>query len=105
MGAISMHQLTPFLGIYFSFIIHFMSLNIVILALKLAKVWHIDPILGHYLYLSKNRLTMETRNLKYDMTRTFPPSIGLYYMLRFLKCLHRIQKNNILQKNALCDLT
>ena len=47
MGAISMHRLTPFLGIYFSFKICFMSLNIVIFALKLAKFWHFDPILGH----------------------------------------------------------
>ena len=76
MGAISMHRLTPFLGIKFSFIIRLMSLNIVSFALKLAKFWHFDPILGHFLNLSKNRLTMETRNLKYDMTRTFPPSIG-----------------------------
>ena len=76
MGAISMHQLTPFLGIYFSVIICFMSLNIVIFAHKLAKFWHFDPILGHFLHLSKNRLTMETRNLKFDITRTFPPSIG-----------------------------
>ena len=53
-----------------------MSLNIVIFALKLAKFWHFDPILLHFLYLSKNRLTIETRNLKYDMTITFPPSIG-----------------------------
>ena len=71
-----MHPLTQFLGINFSFIIRFMSLNIVIFALKLAKFWHFDPILGHFLNLSKNWLTMETRNLKYDMTRTFPPSIG-----------------------------
>ena len=53
-----------------------MSLNIVIFALKLAKFSHFDPILGHFLHLSQNRLTMETRNLKYDMTRTFPQSIG-----------------------------
>ena len=71
MGASSMHRLTPFRGIY-SFIKRFMSLNIVIFALKLAKYWHFDPILGHFLNLSKNRLTMETRILKYDMTRTFP---------------------------------
>ena len=76
MGAISMHRLTPFLGINYSFIICFMSLNIVIFALKLTKFWHFDPILGHFLNLSKNQLTMQTRNLKYDMTRTFPPSIG-----------------------------
>ena len=76
MSAISMHQLTPFLGIYFSLILRFMSLNIVIFALKLAKFWHLDPILGYFLHLSKNRLTMETRNLKYDMTITFPPCIG-----------------------------
>ena len=76
MGANSMHRLTPFLGIKFSFIIRLMSLNKVSFALKLAKFWHFDPILGHFLNLSKNRLTMETINLKYDMTRTFPPSIG-----------------------------
>ena len=76
MGAISMHRLTPFLGIYFSFVIRFMSLIIVTFALELAKFWHFDPILGHFLHLSKNRLTMETRNLKYDMTIIFPPSIG-----------------------------
>ena len=76
MGAISMHRLTPFVGINFSFIICFMSLSIFIFALKLAKRWHLEPILGHFLNLSKNRLIMETRNLKYDMTRTFPPSIG-----------------------------
>ena len=76
MGAVSMHRLTQFLGIYFSFIIRFISLNIVIFARKLAKFWHFDPILGHFLHLSKNQLTMETRILKYDMKRTFPPSIG-----------------------------
>ena len=76
MGAISMHRLTPFLGIYFSLIILFMSLNIVIFALKLTTFWHFDPIYGHFLHLSKNRLTMETRNLKHDMTITFPRSIG-----------------------------
>ena len=72
MGAISMNRLTPFLGIYFTFIIRFMSLNIVILA----KFWYFDPILGDFLHLNKNRSTMETRNLKYDMTRTFLPSIN-----------------------------
>ena len=76
MGAISMHRLTPFLGIYFSFVIRFMSLITVIFALKLAKFWHFETILGHFLHFSKNRLTMETRNLKYDMTIIFPPSIG-----------------------------
>ena len=76
MGAISINRLTPFLGIYSAFIIRFMSLNIVIFALKLAKFWHFDPILGHFLHLSKNQLTTENRNLNYDMTRTFPPSIG-----------------------------
>ena len=76
MGAISMNRLTPFLGIYFSFIIRFMSLNIVIFTLKLAKFWHFDPILGHFLHLNKNWSTIETRNLKYNMTRTFRPSIG-----------------------------
>ena len=53
MGAISMHRLIPFLEIYFSLIILFMSLKIVIFALKLAKFWHFDPILGHFLHLSK----------------------------------------------------
>ena len=75
MGVISMHRLTPFLGIYFSFTIRFMPLNIVIFALKLAKFWHFDQILRHFLHLSKNRLTMETKNL-YDMTIILPPSIG-----------------------------
>ena len=65
-----MGALTPFLGIYF------MPLNIVIFALKLAKFWHFDTILRHFLHLSKNRLTMETRKLKYDITITFPLSIG-----------------------------
>ena len=59
MGAISMHRLTPFCGIYLSFIKRFMSLNIVIFALKLTKFCHFDPILGHFLNLSKNRLTMK----------------------------------------------
>ena len=76
MGAISMHRLTPFLGISFSIIIRFMSLNIIILALKLANIWHFYPILEHFLHLGQKYLTMETRNLKYDMTRMFPPSIG-----------------------------
>ena len=49
-----------------------MSLNIIILALKLANIWHFDPVLEHFLHLGQNRVTMETRNLKYDMTRTFP---------------------------------
>ena len=74
MGTTSMHQLTPFLGIYFSFIICFMSLNIVIFALKLAKVLHFDP--NFTTLLKFKQKTMETRNLKYDMTGTFPPCIG-----------------------------
>ena len=53
-----------------------MSLNIIILALKLANIWHSDPILEHFLHLGQKCITMEIRNLKYDMTRTFPPSIG-----------------------------
>ena len=49
-----------------------MSLNIIILALKVANIWHSDPILEHFLHLGQKCVTMETRNLKYDMTRTFP---------------------------------
>ena len=81
-----------------------MSLNIVILAFKLANIWHFDPVLEHFLHLGQNRVTMETRNLKYDMTRTFHSSIGLCYLLQFLKNLQGIQENNFFQKNALCDL-
>ena len=81
-----------------------MPLNIIILALKLANIWHFDPVLEHFLHLGQNRVTMETRNLKYDMTITFPPSIGQCYMLRFLKNLQGIQENIFFQKNALCDL-
>ena len=53
-----------------------MSLNIIILALKLANICHSDPILEHFLHLGQKDIPMETRNLKDDMTRTFPPSIG-----------------------------
>ena len=53
-----------------------MSRNIVILALKLVNIWQFDSILEHFLHLGQKRVTMETRNLKYDMTKTFPPSIG-----------------------------
>ena len=53
-----------------------MSLNIVILALKLANIWHFDPILEHLLHLGQKCVTVETRNLQYGITRTFPPSIG-----------------------------
>ena len=53
-----------------------MSLNIMILALKLANIWHSDPILEHLLHLGQKCVTMETRNLQYGITRTFPPSIG-----------------------------
>ena len=52
-----------------------MSLNIIILALKLANIWHSDPILEHFLgqkHLGQKCVTMETKSLKYDMTRTFP---------------------------------
>ena len=53
-----------------------MSLNIIILALKLENIWHSYPILEHFLRLGQKCVTMETRNLKYDIKRTFPPSIG-----------------------------
>ena len=50
-----------------------MSLNIIILAPKLANIWNSDPILEHFLHLGQKCITIESRNLKYDMTRTFPP--------------------------------
>ena len=70
-GAISMHQMTPFLGISFTIIICFKSLNIVIVFLKLTKIWNFDAILGHLLCLGQKQVTMETRNIKYDMIRRF----------------------------------
>ena len=75
LSAISMHQLNPFLGISFSFINCFISLNIDILPLKVANIWHFDLILEHLLHSAQKGVAMETRNLKYDITRTFPPSI------------------------------
>ena len=46
---------------------HFKLLNIVIVVLKLTKIWHFDPILRHWLCLGQKQVTMETRNIKYDM--------------------------------------
>ena len=66
-----MHQMTPFLGILFTIIIHFKLPNIVIVVLKLMKIWHFDPILRHWLCLGQKQVTMETRNIKYDMIRRF----------------------------------
>ena len=71
-----MHRLTPFLGISVSYISCFISLNIDTLSLKMADIQNFDIILEHLLHLSHKKVTMETRNLKYEMTRTFPPSIG-----------------------------
>ena len=50
--------------------------NIDTLALKLANIWHFDLILEHFLHTDLKCVTMETRNLKYNIFRTFPPSIG-----------------------------
>ena len=71
-----MHRLTPFLGIYVSFISCVITLNIGTLALKVANIQDFYIILEHLLHLDHKSVTMETRNLKYDMTRTFPPSTG-----------------------------
>ena len=67
-----MHQMTQFLGTFFTIIIRFKSLNIVILILKLANIWQFDPILRHLLCLGQKPVTMETSNIKYEMTRRFP---------------------------------
>ena len=99
-----MHRSTPYLGISLSFISCFNSLNTDTLTLKLADIRHFDLIFEHLLHLGQKCVTMETRNLKYDMTKTFPPSIGKCYMLWFLKNLQEISENNFFQKIALCDL-
>ena len=39
-------------------------------------IWHFDQILEHLLHLGQKCITMETRNLQYGITRTFPSSIG-----------------------------
>ena len=104
LGAISMHRSTPFLGISLSFTSCFNSLNTDTLTLILADIRHFDLIFEHLLHLGQKCVTMETRNLKYDMTRMFPPSIGKCYMLWFLKNLQGISENNFFQKIALCDL-
>ena len=75
LGAISMHRSTPFLEISFYFINCFISLNTDTLTPKLADIRHFDLILEHLLLLGQKCVTMETRNLKYDITRTIPPSI------------------------------
>ena len=64
-----------------------MSLNIVILALKLANIWHFDPILEHLLHLGQKCVTMETRNLQYGITRTFPQVEANVACYRFCKNL------------------
>ena len=48
-----MHQMNRFLGISFTIIIRFKSLNIVIVVLKLTKILHFDPILRHLLCLAQ----------------------------------------------------
>ena len=82
LGAISMHQSNPFLGISFSYINYFISLNIDTLPLKLANIWHFDLILEHLLHLDQKCVTMETRNLKHDKNRSFPLIIGLCNMIQ-----------------------
>ena len=77
-----MHRLNPFLGITFSYINYFISLNIDTLPLKLANIWHFDLILEHLLHLDQKCVTMETRNLKHDKSRRFPLIIGLCYMIQ-----------------------
>ena len=69
--------MTPFLGISVTIIICFKSLNIVILVHKLANIWHFDPILRHLLCLGQKQVTMDTRNLKYDMVRRFRGTLAL----------------------------
>ena len=65
-----MYRLTSFLGISFSFINCFISLNIDTEALKVSNNQRFDLILEHLLHLGQKCVTMETRNLKHDMTRT-----------------------------------
>ena len=79
---ISLTITIPFLGISFNFINCIILLNIDTLALKVANIRHFDSILEHLLHLGKKCVTMETKNLKYDITGTFLLSIGLCYMLQ-----------------------
>ena len=46
------------------------------LPLKVANIRHFDLILENLLLSGQKCVTMKTRNLKYDITRMFPPSIG-----------------------------
>ena len=85
-----MHFLTPFLGISFSFVIHFTSLNIIILFLKQANICHFYPILEHLLHLGQEYVTMETRNVKHDKIRRFLLIIGLCYMLQVFHKFKRL---------------
>ena len=89
-----MHRSTPFLGISLSFISCFNSLYTDTPTLKLADIGHFDLIFEHLLHLGQKGVTRETRNLKYVMTRTYPPSLGKCYMLWFLKNLQGISDNN-----------
>ena len=59
-----------------------MWFNIVFLANKLAKILLFDPILGLFIRLGQKQVTIETKNLKYDMIRIFPLIIGYCYMLQ-----------------------
>ena len=67
MGAISMHRLTPFLEIYFSCTVRFMSQNIVIFALKLAKFWRFDPILDFRTFLTFKQKLVNHGNQKFKI--------------------------------------
>ena len=73
-----MYQMTLFLGISLTIIIRFKLLNIVILVLNLVNIGHFDPILRHLLMLclGQKQVTMETKNIKYDMVRRFPLIMG-----------------------------
>ena len=75
--------MTLFLGISFTIIIRFKALNIVIVVLKLTKIWHFDPILRNLLCLDQKQVTMETRNIKYDRIRRFPLICGNVTCFRF----------------------
>ena len=57
-----MHRLNPFLGISFSFINCFISLDIDTLPLKVANIRHFDLILEHLLHSGEKCVAMETRN-------------------------------------------
>ena len=51
----------------------------------MANIRHFDLILEHLLHSGQKCVTMETRNLKYDITRTFPPSGLMLHALVFEK--------------------